>query len=72
MINIVQKHGLTLLIVFAVVLGVAGVFLRPEYGPDSPVGFYPMVGVLAVVVAVSVTRLLAPLLKRPEDEYDAD
>lgn len=72
MIERLRRRGILFLTLLCIALGLVGLFLRPDYGPDSAPGFYPLVGVLAVVTAIAVARGLTPLLKRPEDHYDAD
>lgn len=60
------------LVVAAVVLGGVGLFIRPDSGVDRMPGFYPLTGVLIITLVVFGVRLLARLIERPEDEYDAD
>ncbi len=67
-----RRLGLRTLIVAAIVLGAAGIWIRPDKGIDAMPGFYPLTGAVIVVAVVLTVRLLHRLLSRPEDEYDAD
>ncbi|MFO7763629.1 MAG: hypothetical protein R6V61_07850 [Wenzhouxiangellaceae bacterium] len=60
------------LVIAAAVLGGVGLFIRPESGVDRMPGFYPLTAVLIITLVVLGVRVLARLLERPEDEYDAD
>jgi len=53
-------------------LGAIGLFVRPASGVDRMPGFYPLTGVLIITLVVLGVRVLARVLERPEDEYDAD
>lgn len=61
-----------ILAIAAVILGIIGLFIRPESGVDRMPGFYPLTGVLIIAIVVLAVRVLARVLERPEDEYDAD
>ena len=60
------------LLIAAAVLGIVGLFIRPESGVDRMPGFYPLTGISIIVLVVLGVRALARVLERPEDEYDAD
>lgn len=68
----IRNRGLSALIVAAVALGAAGLWIRPEEGIDAMPGFYPLTGISIVVAVVLAVRVLRGWLWRPEDEYDAD
>jgi len=72
MIELLRRHGLRILIAAAVVLGVAGLWIRPDKGIDAMPLFYPATGAVLVVALVLAVRALLRVLARPEDEYDAD
>jgi len=60
------------LTIATVVLGIIGLFIRPESGVDRMPGFYPLTGVAVIAIVVLAVRVLTRVLERPEDEYDAD
>ena len=60
------------LTIATVVLGIIGLFIRPESGVDRMPGFYPLTGVAIIAIVVLAVRVLARVLEKPEDEYDAD
>lgn len=63
---------LRILAALTAALVLAGLFVRPEEGPDAILLFYPIVAFAAVVVVVIAVRLLRGLLERDRDYYDAD
>ena len=68
-----MKNGwIRYLTIATVVLGIIGLFIRPESGVDRMPGFYPLTGVAIIAIVVLAVRVLARVLERPEDEYDAD
>jgi hypothetical protein len=67
-----SRYGLQALIAAAVVLLLAGVWIRPADGVDALPGFYALTGAASVGVVVFAVRALHRVLTRPEDEYDAD
>ena len=68
-----MKNGwIRYLTIATVMLGIIGLFIRPESGVDRMPGFYPLTGVAIIAIVVLAVRVLARVLERPEDEYDAD
>ena len=68
-----MKNGwIRTLTIATVVLGIIGLFIRPESGVDRMPGFYPLTGVAVIAIVVLAVRVLARALEKPEDEYDAD
>lgn len=70
--ELLRRHGLRVLIVAAIALGVAGIWIRPQAGIDILPGFYALTGFFLVIAVVLAARALRRVLVRPEDEYDAD
>jgi len=68
----VKNGWIRYLTIATVVLGIIGLFIRPESGVDRMPGFYPLTGVAIIAIVVLAVRVLARVLERPEDEYDAD
>ncbi len=60
------------LVIATAIPGLAGLFIRPESGVDRMPGFYPIIAIVLITAVVLVARLLARVIRRPEDEYDAD
>jgi cyanate permease len=70
--ELLRRHGLRVLIVAAIALVAAGLWIRPDEGVDALPGFYALTGAAVVVVVVFAVRALHRILARAEDEYDAD
>ncbi|MDT8437627.1 MAG: hypothetical protein RQ729_01305 [Wenzhouxiangellaceae bacterium] len=67
-----NKPWFGLTAIAALVLGLVGLFVRPDHGVDAMPGYYPLVGIAIVAGAIALVRLLTRVLQRPEDYYDAD
>jgi len=67
-----KRNAFRGLIGLALVLALAGLFFRPETGPESWPLMYPILGSTAVIALVLLVRSLSLILRLPGGDRDAD